>query len=52
MSKTIPSIDAFLQNIFLFPEEASGTLNGNAPDFFFPHGVHLLIIIQQIAAKR
>ena len=45
-------IDTFFDNRFLFPEETSGALNGNTPDFFFYHINHLFSMIQHVAAKR
>ena len=44
--------DPFFRYIFLFPEKTSRPLDGNTPDLFFYHYDHLILIIQQIAAKR
>ena len=37
---------------FLVTEKDSGSLNGDAPDFFFDHYNHLPYIITQVAPKR
>ena len=45
-------VDAFFGHIFLVTEKISGSLDGDAPDFFFHHVYHLVHIILQIAGKR